>query len=198
MDSPDPVTLVCIGPVPNIAEALRREPGIVQNARFAGMHGSIAWHARTNLCLSMEPGPIPEYNVMRCLHEARAVLQAPWKSTTITPLDTCARVVLDGDRYARLRSSNDPLVRAVMENYDIWSPQNADSNPEVHSSVLFDTVAIHLAYTTRYLTMKRMRICVDDEGFTRKDPAGTPMNVAIAWEDLPGYLDELTARLLGE
>ena len=39
--SPDLVTLLCIGPVPNIAEALRREPAIADNARFVGMHGSI-------------------------------------------------------------------------------------------------------------------------------------------------------------
>jgi inosine-uridine nucleoside N-ribohydrolase len=196
--SPKPVMLICIGPVPNIAEALRREPGIAGNAHFVGMHGSIAWHHRTNLRLSLEPGAIPEFNVRQALPEAQAVLHAPWRSITITPLDTCARVVLDGERYARLRASRDPLVRAVIENYHIWSPHNADSNPEAHTSVLFDTVAVHLAYTTRYLSMKKMRVRVDDEGFTREDPAGVPMNVAIAWEDLPGFLNELTARLLGE
>ena len=41
MNSPEPVTLICIGPVPNIGEALVREPRIVENARFVGMHGSI-------------------------------------------------------------------------------------------------------------------------------------------------------------
>lgn len=39
--SPEPVTLLCIGPVPNIAEALRRDPSIVDNARFVGMFGSV-------------------------------------------------------------------------------------------------------------------------------------------------------------
>ena len=39
--SPEPVTLICIGPVPNIAEALRRDPSIAGNARFIGMHGSL-------------------------------------------------------------------------------------------------------------------------------------------------------------
>jgi len=63
--------------------------------------------------------------------------------------------------------------------------------------VISEPVACHLACTTRYLTMKQMKVCVDDEGFTREDPAGASMNVAIEWEDLPGYLDELTARMLG-
>jgi hypothetical protein len=34
MSSPQPVTLICIGPVPNIAEALKREPRIAEHARF--------------------------------------------------------------------------------------------------------------------------------------------------------------------
>ena len=41
MGSSDPVTLICIGPVPNVAEALRREPRIAQKARFVGMDGSV-------------------------------------------------------------------------------------------------------------------------------------------------------------
>lgn len=197
MHSPEPVTLVCIGPVPNIAEALRREPRIAYNAHFVGMHGSFAWHHRTNLCLSMEPGAIPEFNVIRGLPEAQAVLHAPWRSVTITPLDTCAWVMLDGERYARLRASRDPLVQAVMANYDIWSPRNTESNPAMHSSVLYDTVAIHLAHTTRHLAMRAMTVRVDADGYTREDPTGVPMRVAMAWDDLPAFLDELTMRLLG-
>ena len=41
MNSPEPVTLICIGPMPNIAEALKREPRIAEKARFVGMHGSV-------------------------------------------------------------------------------------------------------------------------------------------------------------
>ena len=39
LQSPDPITVIAIGPLPTIAEALRREPAIAQNARFIGMHG---------------------------------------------------------------------------------------------------------------------------------------------------------------
>lgn len=41
MASKETVTLLCVGPVANIAEALRREPRIAQKARFVGMHGSV-------------------------------------------------------------------------------------------------------------------------------------------------------------
>ena len=41
MGSPQPVTLICIGPMANVAAALQREPRIVQRARFIGMDGSV-------------------------------------------------------------------------------------------------------------------------------------------------------------
>ena len=41
MKSPRPVTVIAVGPVQNIAEALKREPRIAQRARFVGMHGSV-------------------------------------------------------------------------------------------------------------------------------------------------------------
>ena len=41
MRSPTPVTVICIGPLPNVAAALAREPRIAQHARLAGMDGSV-------------------------------------------------------------------------------------------------------------------------------------------------------------
>jgi inosine-uridine nucleoside N-ribohydrolase len=41
MKSPQPMTLICIGPVPNIRVALERRPEIANRARFVGMHGSV-------------------------------------------------------------------------------------------------------------------------------------------------------------
>ena len=39
MSSPATVSIISIGPVPNIAAALAREPRIVNNSKFVGMHG---------------------------------------------------------------------------------------------------------------------------------------------------------------
>jgi inosine-uridine nucleoside N-ribohydrolase len=40
MTSETPVTVIAIGPVPNLAKALEREPRIAARCRFVGMHGS--------------------------------------------------------------------------------------------------------------------------------------------------------------
>lgn len=189
MRSPEPVTLICIGPVPNIGAALEREPRIARNARFVGMHGSVRRGYGGSEKISAE------YNVAMHTKDCQKAFAAPW-DMTITPLDTCGIVVLDGDRYRRVRDSSDPLARAVIENYRVWCEAiNAPEQAETKSSVLFDTVAIYLAFTNELLVMEKLGIRVSDDGFTLIDPAAKVINVAAAWKDLPAYEDFLVRRL---
>jgi inosine-uridine nucleoside N-ribohydrolase len=121
MASKDPVTLICIGPVPNIAEALRREPRIAEKARFVGMHGSV------RAGYSGAPPISAEWNVKAVPAACRAALSAPW-DVTITPLDTCGRVHLSGAKFAAVRDSADPLAKVLMENYRVWTEFNRGRN----------------------------------------------------------------------
>jgi inosine-uridine nucleoside N-ribohydrolase len=186
-----PATLIAIGPVTNIAELLRRRDDLAGRTDFVGMHGSIARHHRGG------EGPIAEYNVRQDVAAAQSVLAAGWRSTTVTPLDTCGQVVLDGELYRRVAESEEPVARAVIENYLIWRTRGGKEQPAppTESSILFDTVAVHLAHTTRHLRMETMPLRVDDRGFTVRDEAGTPMSVAIEWADLAAYRRELTDRM---
>jgi len=186
MAAPEPVTLVCIGPVPNIAEALRREPALARRARYVGMQGSV--HRGHD----DSPVPIAEYNVVQDIPSCQAVFAAPWRDMTITPLDSCGIVRLDGELYGQVAASPDPLARAVIENYRIWLGAKPDPG---RSSVLFDTVAVYLAYSTDLLTMARLGIRVDHAGFTRIDPAAAQIDCALAWRDLDAFRRLLVARL---
>ena len=123
---------------------------------------------------------------------------APWRSFTITPLDTCGVIRLDGTRYAAIRNSKDTLIRTVMENYRIWASNVGVTLDEVNkrTSILYDTVAVYLAFSTRYLSMKNMNVRVTDDGFTVQDEHARPAQVALDWIDLPAYYDFLTACLL--
>jgi inosine-uridine nucleoside N-ribohydrolase len=192
LDSPKPVTIVCIGPMPNLREALRREPRIVRNARFVGMHGSIAWSHRADHQVSAE------YNVKSDIPACQAVFRANWIDKTITPLDTCGRVRLRGRKYAAVAQSGRALPRTVIANYRVWQRQGGWVKDTNASSILFDCVAVHLAYSTRFLKMKRMGVRVTDDGFTRLDPKAPKLNVALAWKDQPGFETDLVKRLVAK
>ena len=189
MAAPEPVTLVCIGPVPNIGEALRREPGIAERSRFVGMHGSV----RKGYAGSDTPSA--ECNVVNHVHDCQTAFAAAW-DMTITPLDTCGIVRLEGDRFAAVRDCDDPLAQAVMENYRIWSGESkARFEPQVESSVLFDTVAVYLAFSEDLLVMERLGIRVTDDGFTVEDETAKPIDCAMEWRDLDAFKDLLVERL---
>jgi inosine-uridine nucleoside N-ribohydrolase len=191
MCSLEPVALVCIGPLPNISAALAREPGIARRARFVGMHGSIRRGYGGSETVSAE------YNVAHFPLACRKVFAAPW-DVTITPLDTCGLVRLEGEKYRAVRDCQDPLVQAVIENYRVWASHCAwgqGLDTETQSSVLFDPVAVYLAFSEELLVLERLGIRITDDGYTVIDDAARPINCATDWKGLPAFQDLLVQRL---
>ncbi len=188
--SAKPVTVMSIGPSTTVAAALERRPAIAGRAVFVGMQGAVR--------KGYEGGPVgPEYNVKENVPAARAALLAPWRETVITPLDTCGLVRLTGERFGRLAASDAPLVRALLENYRIWS-RKGSVKELTSSSVLFDTVAVCLALPGKkpLLRLEQLRIHIRPDGLTVIDPAGARMSVATSWTDLDAYEDYLVNVLL--
>lgn len=192
MSSPEPVTLICTGPLTNIAAALEREPRIAEKARFVGMHG----------CLRKSPPEfggevIAEYNVRSDPKACRKALSAPW-DVTITPLDTCGFVRLRGEKYRKVLESNDLLILDLMENYRIWLESRGDRWREIietQSSILFDTVAVYLAFSSEYLVMEDLGVRVTDDGYTVIDEKAPTVHCAVEWKDLKAFEDLLVERL---
>jgi hypothetical protein len=86
----------------------------------------------------------------------------------------------------------------IVENYRLWSKGgNQASEAEHRSSVLFDTVAVYLAFDQHLCQMERLGIRVTDAGLTVVDEQAKPMKVATAWKDLDGFRDLLVNRLCG-
>jgi len=191
MASEKPVTLICIGPVPNIGEALRREPKIAEKARFVGMHGSVrkGYGGKDKIDA--------ECNVVNHTPDCQEAFTAPW-DITITPLDTCGLIVLKGERYQKVRECQDPLIRALMENYDYWAHGHGWANPDVQSSTLFDTVAVYLAFTEKLLEMETLPIRVTDDGFTVIEEGARMVHCAMKWKDQGAFEDFLVNRLTGQ
>jgi inosine-uridine nucleoside N-ribohydrolase len=194
LESANPVTLISIGPVPNIAAALQREPAITRHSRFVGMHGSIY---RGYVGAAQ---PAAEYNVAQFPKAAQKVFSEPW-DITITPLDTCGLIMLKEDKFRMVRDCSEVLTQAVIENHRLWMQGFGGQlykglDPEVQSTVLYDTVAVYLAFAEDLLEMETLNISINDKGYTVIDQSGQSIRCATGWKDLSVFEDLLVERLI--
>jgi len=202
MKSPERIKLVAVGPVPNVAAALKREPRIAEKAEFVGMHGSIRRGYGGSEKVSAE------YNVRAYVEDAQKVFTAAW-DMTITPLDTCGIVHLTGQKYQKVLNRNSPLTKALIENYRAWYKKGigdkdlseeelkkrVDEQVNSRSTTLFDTVGIYLAMSTDLVKMEKLGIRVTDDGYTVIDDKAKVINCATEWKDLGAFEDLLVERL---
>ena len=91
-------------------------------------------------------------------------------------------------------------AQAVIENYRIWIRQTEWArafDPDTQSSVLFDTVAVYLAFSEELLVMEDLGIRVTDDGYTVIDESAKVIHCAMDWKDLSAFEDLLVQRLVG-
>ena len=193
MSVEEPVVL-SIGPTTNIAAALEREPRIADRASFIGMHGGIRFGYRGSRT------PRPEYNVFIDVESFRKVLAADW-DVTLTPLDTCGLVYLEGSQYESVRKSDNDPAKSIISNYQSWCKSTKDKDLyQRRSTTLYDTVAVLLALSPeiyeKYLITEDVRIDVNPDGLTVENPEGREVHAAMGWRDLNGFQDFLVDRLL--
>jgi len=190
MASAGPIKIIAVGPLPNIAAALEREPRVAEKAEFIGMHGSVrrGYGGRGEIDA--------EYNVEAFVKEAQKVFTAGWEMT-ITPLDTCGIVRLEGKKYEKVLKSKNPLARAVIENYRVWTRSQGHDERRIEggSTTLYDTVAVYLAISTELVEIEKLEIRVSDEGYMVIEDGGKVIGCATEWKDLGGFEDFLVERL---
>ncbi len=188
------IKVIAVGPLPNLAAALELEPGIAAKSEVIGMQGSIyVGHQGKGK-------PVAEWNIRTYIKEAQKVFHSPWPMT-ITPLDTCSLVMLDGENYQRFLKCTTPEMQAIQESYKAWL-ERPGHKPEKRfdynntSTILYDTVAIHLARSFDYLEMETLGTKIDDKGYCLIDPDAKNINWAVKWKDLDGFEKSLVDAIL--
>ena len=166
---PNEVTLVAVGPLQNVADALRLEPRLpTLLKRVVLMSGSIrgsAWN----------PAPVPEWNVVRATADAQLVYAAGFPLTTV-PLDSTSYVQLKDEERERLRARATPLTQSLETLYRLWL-DNPSRRMTLHDQLAVAETARPAEFFGRCDTL---RLRVDDQGFTRIDEAkGLPVTVCF-------------------
>jgi purine nucleosidase len=155
---PGQITLIAVGPLQNLADALRKEPKLGQLARrivlMSGSIGANAW----------SPAPMAEWNVVRSTADAQLVYGAGLNLTTV-PLDSTTYVRLKTEERARLEAAGTPLTRSLEALYRLWLTDET-SRMTLHDQM---AVAEALRPGVFFNRCEPLPIRVDDQGFTRVD-----------------------------
>ncbi len=190
IDTERELTVIGIAPLTSLAELCRRSGRAVSRCRLCVMGGAIAkQHRGVN-------GAIAEYNIKLDVWAARRTFLAPWREVRLTPLDHCGDIVLSGMNYRKITEAPSPIPRNILLQYAVWRNYWRHDGPVCASSILYDTAAVHLAYSDEFTRMERLKLVVDDCGFTRISPEGREISVAMEMTESAAFQQRLVERLV--
>lgn len=124
MHAPGEITLIPIGPLTNIALALRREPRIAQHVREVVLMGG-AVRVPGNVT------PTAEFNIFVDPQAAHIVFHADWPMRLVS-LDATMQAPLTRAQVNELASTNSPVTRLIQQMLDFYLDNFA---PKVGSNV---------------------------------------------------------------
>src|SRR5918911_2540882 len=111
---PGEVTLLAVGPLQNLADALRKEPNLGKYVKRVVLMSGCVYGT------SYSPNkPLPEWNVYQSTIDAQLVYGAGLP-LTIVPLDSTTHVLLSDDERLRVSHYHSPLTYALECLYRLW------------------------------------------------------------------------------
>lgn len=181
---PGEVTIISVGPVTNLADAIRKDPEAWKLVKEVySMFGSFY------VGYNGDPTPHPEWNVVADVESAK-VFMTSGVPITLAGLDVTGTVKFGKERRLHLLIRQSPLTNAICGLYSLWAP-NMDRDP-----TLYDPVAVAMAITDDFVSTRAAHVRVTDEGYTVIDESEMP-NCSIGMHiRTDAFLDWLTGRLL--
>ncbi len=122
MTAPGEITLVALGPVTNLALALRHEPTLAHAVHEVVLMGG-ALRVPGNVT------PCAEFNLLADAHAAQIVLHAGWP-LRLVPLDVTERALLKRDQAHELAAHGNPITACIQHMVDYYCDGQA-SQPGV-------------------------------------------------------------------
>ena len=134
MAATEPITLVPVGPLTNIAMAIKLEPRIVERIPATVIMGGA--HASGNTT------PAAEFNIWVDPEAARVVFGAGLANVTLVPLDATHRALVSSEDCERLRALGTPagdaaaaFIEGRIAAYDTLQPMDTLRTAPVHDAL---------------------------------------------------------------
>jgi purine nucleosidase len=155
LSSPGEITLVAIGPLTNIALAIRQEPQIVSAVKdVIVMGGAIRYEGNTTA--------LAEFNTYVDPHAAHIVYHSGMP-ITLVPLDVTYQCVLTSDDVNRMRNVDAPITKFV-EDATRFYMEFHDSYQGIQGCVINDPLALALTFAPELCTYQDLYVDVDISG----------------------------------
>jgi len=178
---PNEVILITVGPVPNMADIIKKDPNALKLAKHIySMYGSFY--------MGYDTGPIPsaEWNV-RADEEASKAFSACGAKITYAGLDVTTFVKWDEEKKLKLLMRQSPLTDALCGLYTLWGHE---------TPTLFDCVAVGMVLWPELFKTRKAFVKVIDGGYTVIDESKAP-NCEIGMTiNKKEFLDRLLKRYL--
>jgi purine nucleosidase len=152
---PGEITLVAIGPLTNVALAIRQEPRIVQALKeIIIMGGALRYEGNTTA--------LAEFNTYVDPHAAHIVYHAGIP-TTLVPLDVTYQCVLTQGDVRRLQEVDSPITQFVADATRFYM-QFHDEFQKIDGCVINDPLALALTFAPELCTYQELPVDVDISG----------------------------------
>jgi inosine-uridine nucleoside N-ribohydrolase len=153
--APGQVCLVCIGPLTNLAMAIRLEPSILQAIPEVIIMGGALRHPGNTT-------PQAEFNTYCDPHAAHIVFHSGLP-ITLVPLDVTYQVVLTQQDVDRLLSIPSPISRLIADATRFYMEFH-DQYQGILGCVINDPLALALAFAPGLVDLQRLYVDVDISG----------------------------------
>ena len=152
MSRPGEVTLVAIGPLTNVALAIRKEPRIVQNVKEVFIMGGAIQHTGNTTALA-------EYNTFVDPHAAHIVFHSGMPMT-LTPLDVTYQCIFTPDDLKRLLKIDSPVTKYIADSTRYYMEFH-DEYQSIEGCVINDPMTLALTFMPEICDYQTLVVDVD-------------------------------------
>lgn len=192
------VSVIAIGPLSNIARALRRDPETIRRMKELMIMGG-AYKSHGNCT------PVAEFNVWFDPHAAAEVFENLGRPITMTGLDVTRQVVMTPNLLQMIRSFDNPLGMTIHDMMQFYQDFHWKAERTL-GCVVNDPLAIAAFIRPELVRGDELYFKVvtegDAEGMTMGDPQGilgkAPNVKALTRVDSKGFMRFLLGRLFPE
>ena len=156
---PRQITLLAIAPFTNVGGLVERDPETARKLKRIVIMGGSVYRGYNDYSYMPNHHPDAEYNIASDVASARRVFRAG-VPLYVMPLDS-TQIKLDEEKRQIIFQQSTPLTDALTLLYQQWGQL---------TPTLFDPVAVAFAISPEICPTTKMRLEIDDKGFTRPAP----------------------------